>query len=189
MNGYASPGRAASALVLGALLILVAAIPVAAQQYSTERYEWTETGEYECGEGNWIDWTASGSGVFSIRTGTGKDASAFFAHDRYEWQSIDTRRSDGVSLHFSGHGNFIETKATRVSGSVFQFTAVDAGRPFMVTDDDGNVLARDRGSIRQSILFDTLGDDMPGGTFIEDVSFRTNGPHPGLEFDACDYLG
>jgi hypothetical protein len=47
---------------------------------------------------------------------------------------------------------------------------------------------RDRGVIRQVIEFDTLGDDVPGGAFISDVSFSVSGPHPGLDFDLCSVL-
>jgi hypothetical protein len=47
---------------------------------------------------------------------------------------------------------------------------------------------RDRGVIRQVLQFDTLGDDVPGGEFIADVSFVAHGPHPGLEFDPCSLL-
>ena len=189
MHDLATLRCARAALILGALLALAAAVPVSARQYSYEAYEWSDSGSYECGTGNWIDWSAEGSGVLTIRTGTGKDENAFFAHDRFQWHSTDVRRSDGLALHFSGRANFIETKATRVEGSIFEFTAVEAGQPFVVRDDDGNVLVRDRGTIRQTILFDTLGDATPGGIFIEDVSFRANGPHPGFEFDACDYFG
>jgi hypothetical protein len=189
MHHLASSRRAAAAVVLSALLVPLAAMPVAATQYSVEQYQWTDGGSYECGEGNWIDWSAEGSGTLTIRTGKGADTNAFFAHDRFQWHSTDVRRSDGLSLHFSGQAQFIETKATRVSGSVFQFTSVEAGQPFVVRDDDGNVLVRDRGSIRETIVFDTLGDDTPGGEFIESVSFRANGPHPGFEFDSCDYFG
>ena len=82
-----------------------------------------------------------------------------------------------------------ETKAVRVSGTVFQFTSVEAGQPFYVRDGDGNLILRDRGSIRQVIEFDTLGDATPGGVFITDVSFRANGPHPGFEFDSCSIFG
>ena len=49
-------------------------------------------------------------------------------------------------------------------------------------------MLRDRGVIRQVIEFDTLGDDMPGGAFITDVSFSVSGPHPGLAFDPCPLL-
>jgi hypothetical protein len=189
MHDSVTARRAPVALILGILLVMVAVMPVSAQQYSRETYEWSEAGSYECGAGNWVDWSAAGSGVLAIRTGTGKDVNAFFAHDRYSWRATDVRRSDGLTLHFSGDAQFKETKATRVSGSVFEFTAVESGQPFTVRDADGNVIVRDRGSIRQTILFDTLGDDTPGGEFISDVSFRANGQHPGFEFDSCDYFG
>ena len=189
MHDTATARRAPVALILGILLALAVVMPVSAEQYSREAYEWTDGGSYECGDGNWIDWSAAGSGVLDIRTGKGQDVNAFFAHDRYQWHSTDVRRSDGLTLHFSGNAQFKETKAVRMSGSVFEFTAVEAGQPFVVRDGDGNVLVRDRGSIRSTILFDTLGDGTPGGEFIADVSFRANGPHPGFEFDSCDYFG
>lgn len=181
-------GRALAA-GLAILVLLIAVGPAAAVQYSSERYTWDDSGSYECGPGNWVDWKAEGGGRFSIRTGTGKADGAFFAHDNYAWHAVDTRRSDGLSLFFSGQGNFKETKATRVAGTIFAFTAVDAGQPFVVRDADGNVLLRDRGSIRETIVFDTLGDDTPGGDFIESISFRANGPHPGLDFDSCSIFG
>jgi len=53
----------------------------------------------------------------------------------------------------------------------------------------GNLILRDRGVIRQVIQFDTLGDDVPGGAFVADVSFSAHGPHPGLDFDVCGALG
>ena len=42
--------------------------------------------------------------------------------------------------------------------------------------------------IRQVLEFDTLGDDVPGGEFVADVSFSFSGPHPGLDFDPCSML-
>jgi hypothetical protein len=178
-----------AAVSMCALLVALTIAPASAAQYSRERYSWSDSGSYECGEGNWIDWHAEGQGSFSIRAGTGKDAGAFFAHDNYEWHAVDTRRSDGTALHFSGNGNFIETRAVRIEGSIFQFWAVEAGQPFVVRDGDGNVLVRDRGSVHQSIIFDTLGDGTPGGEFIEEVFVHLNGPHPGWEFDSCEYFG
>jgi hypothetical protein len=181
--------RGLAVIASGAVLALLAAVPAAATQYGSESYTWDDQGSYECGPDNWIDWQASGTGVLSIRTGSGPDEGAFFAHDRYRWQSVDTRRSDGANLYFSGHGNAIETRAERIEGSTFQFWSISAGAPFMVLDGEGNVLARDRGSIRSSIIFDTEGDATPGGILVEEVSVEVSGPHPGLEFDPCSYFG
>jgi hypothetical protein len=182
-----STTRALTSSVIGLALVLAVAAPVAATQYERERYSWAADGSYECGEDNWIDWQAEGSGVFSLRAGTGPDEGAFFGHDNYHWDSIDTRRSDGLALLASGDGDFKETRATRIDGGVFQFWAVNAGT-YVVRDGDGKVLARDRGSFSESIIFDTLGDDVPGGVFIEQVSFRVNGPHSG-GIDYCEYFG
>jgi hypothetical protein len=179
-------GRLGAAIGLGAMLALLLAVPAAARQYSRDGYDWTDSGSYECGEGNWVDWEAWGSGRLSIRTGTGDDQDAFFAHDSYTWGAVDTRRSDGARVTFAGHGNTKETKAVRVSGTIFEFTSVDAGQ-LVVRDDAGDVLVRDSGSIRETIRFDTLGDDKPGGDFITSVSIRVNGPH--TDFDTCSVFG
>ena len=119
---------------------------------------------------------------------TGDEAGAFFAHDSYWWQAKDVRRSDGSTVTFGGHGTFVETKATYVSGTIFDFTSVDAGQT-IIRDSDGTIIARDRGSIRQTLRYDTLGDDQPGGELIDVVAFQANGPHPGLDFDTCSIFG
>jgi hypothetical protein len=36
-------------------------------------------------------------------------------------------------------------------------------------------------------MFDTRGDDEPGGKWIADLDFRVAGPHPSLDKDPCDY--
>ena len=91
---------------------------------------------------------------------------AFFAHDNY-WYRETHVSEDGRTLTISGNGNFKETKAVRVEGSVFTFTSINAGQLFTVRDTDGNVVFRDRGVVSETILFDTLGDGEPGGTFID----------------------
>ena len=57
---------------------------------------------------------------------------------------------------------FNEVKATRVSGNVFEFVAVEAGQPFRLYDSNGRLVARDRGS-------------------------DTHGPHPGFD-DFCGLI-
>jgi hypothetical protein len=76
-----------------------------------------------------------------------------------------------------------------VEGTVFEFTSVLAGQPFTVWDSNGNVIVRDRGVVRQVLRFDTLGNDVPGGEFVAEVSFSVHGPHPGLDLDLCSLLG
>ena len=188
MLGRRSTSRWLVSIVPAAALVLMTVAPAAAASYSREPYTWSDSGGYECGDGNWVDWAAEGGGTLAIRAGTGDHAGAFFAHDSYFWHSKDVRRSDGKSLTITGHGTFVETKATHVSGTIFDFTSVDAGQT-IIRDGDGDLIVRDRGSIRQTLRYDTLGDDQPGGELIDVISFRVNGQHPGLDFDTCSVFG
>ena len=185
-----SARRRALALAFGAILLMLTVAPVSATIYSRERYGGTDAFSYECGDGNWIDVQAEFGGIFTIRAGKNGDEDAFFAHDNFWWHEIHTNRlAPERWIELSGNGNFEETRATRVSGSIFLFDSVLAGQPFMVRDSSGDVILRDSGAIRETILFDTLGDDTPGGEFIESVSFSVAGPHPGLFYDTCADVG
>ena len=138
--------------------------------------------------GYWIDVSGHAEGIAQIRVGKGDLTTAFFLHDNYSFLETWTRRDTGDFFTLGGHGLFHETKATPVSGTIFEFTSINSGQPFVLRDSDGNLIMRDRGVIRQVIQFDTLGDDVPGGEFIKDVSFVAHGPHPGLDFDPCTML-
>jgi hypothetical protein len=138
--------------------------------------------------GYWIDVSGHAEGIAQIRVGKGDLTTAFFLHDNYSFMETWTRRDTGDFFTLGGNGLFQETKATPVEGTIFEFTSINAGQPFIAWDSDGNVVMRDRGVIRQVIQFDTLGDGVPGGEFIKDVSFSVHGPHPGLEFDVCAML-
>ena len=48
----------------------------------------------------------------------------------------------------------------------------------MIRDSDANLVSRDRGVIRPTILFDTGGDQEPGGEFVELLDLDLAGPHP-----------
>jgi hypothetical protein len=171
-----------------ALALGLAAGPVGATQYLHDRYSDDEQFTFdECGY--LLDVTAHAEGVAHIRTGKGDQASAFFLHDNYEFHETWTRRDTGEWFTISGNGLFQETRAIHIGGTQFAFRSVDAGRPFVVTAQDGTVIVRDRGVIRQEIIFDTLGDATPGGEFVEFVSVSVAGPHPGLDFDICAVLG
>ncbi len=91
-------------------------------------------------------------------------------------------------ITISGDGLFQETRATRITGTRFTFSSHASGQTFTVTDANGIVLLRDRGTIHETIVFDTLGDGTPGGTFIELIERRFSGPHPGMDFDTCACL-
>jgi hypothetical protein len=177
------------AILSGALLALALGVgPVGATILPNDRYSDDYSFSFDdCGF--WIDVTGHDEGVAHLRVGKGDDASAFFLHDNYSFAETWTRRDTGDSFTLSGNGLFHETKATHIEGTIFAFTSINAGQPFVVRDADGNVILRDSGVIVQVIEFDTLGDGVPGGEFITDVSFAVHGPHPGLDFDPCSFLG
>ena len=91
----------------------------------------------------------------------------------------------GETLRIEGHAVLNEVRARHVAGNVFEFTSIEAGQPFVVYDSAGNVLLRDRGMVQSHHLFDTGGDDVPGGEVL-DVQSRLRGPHPGADIDFCN---
>jgi hypothetical protein len=117
-----------------------------------------------------------------LRVGKGKVESAFFGHVNFQYTDTFTNLATGEFLVIEGHAMFHEIKATRVEGSVFLFTSVEAGQPVVLRDSSGRVVLRDSGVIRTTLLFDTLGDDTPGGEQIgERMTVRLAGHH--LSFD------
>ena len=70
-----------------------------------------------------------------------------------------------------------------VEGTIFQVSHVSAGQPFALRDMTGAIVPHNRGAARGTILFDTLGDDTPGGVVLEVIDVRISGPHPELDMD------
>ena len=66
------------------------------------------------------------------------------------------------------------------------FESVEAGQSRMY-DSDGRLVARDRGNVRFRILFDTEGDAVPGGIFLEELGAEAHGKHPGFD-DFCGLI-
>jgi hypothetical protein len=118
------------------------------------------------------------SGRVHIREGKGKQDGAFFLHDNYSVLETITNNDTGRFLTASHDGVIQDIRATRVDGSIFEFVSHEVGQPFVVRDMDGDVVVRDRGALTFTYLFDTLGDDVPGGVFIEELDVRVSGPHP-----------
>ena len=138
---------------------------------------------YDCGFP--VEVTGVASGHFRLREGTGDDATAFFSLDRISFREIHTNPETGEWFSISGHFTNNEVSATRVEGSLFEFRSIKAGQLAVIEDSDGNLVSRNRGVLRSTILFDTGGDDQPGGTFVDQIDLRLAGQHP--TFDRlCD---
>jgi hypothetical protein len=166
-------------------MALVAAFPAGATIYERGTFhdEWSFPTE-DCGIV--LQVVGSADGKFRVRTGKNKTQSAFFQHVNVSFSETYTSPTTGEWFLVRGHSVFNEVKAERVRGTIFKFTAVEAGQPFVLENSDGEIVMRDRGVIRYTILFDTLGDETPGGDFIEEVDVRVRGPHPGFFADFCE---
>lgn len=158
---------------------LALTVPAQATVQDHEHYSVPFSDDFElCGFSIHLEGLASGNA--RNRVGKGDLDTAYFGLDNYEYTSRFTNTANG--RYFTQWGNAIlhDIKATHVEGSTFRFTTVEAGRPFNLSDSSGRVLVRDRGAIRSTYLFDTEGDHTPGGVFLELLSERVSGPHPGF---------
>ena len=52
---------------------------------------------------------------------------------------------------------------------------------------DGDDVLREAGAVWMTIVFDTLGDSMPGGEVLDERIDRVSGPHPLLEMDEATF--
>lgn len=179
------PTRILTVVAVIALLV-VSAAPAGATIVERERYEFSVTDGYSfCGFDVAVDVAVRGQ--LRIREGKGRDDSAFFVRDTFSFTETHTNVETGAFLTIAGRSVFNEVRATRIEGNVFEFTAIDAGQPFVVSDSDGTVVLRDRGVVVSRVLFDTGGDDVPGGQIL-DIEADLRGPHPGFDADFCEVI-
>jgi hypothetical protein len=125
---------------------------------------------------------------FKARLRVDTTGQAFLEHTIFRFTETVTNPATGGFFYIVHRGLSNDIKATQVDGTVYEFVTVEAGQPFVIKDAAGNVVSRDRGVIRHTFLFDTLGDSQPGGEFIVALSDDVHGPHPAFapDFPFCD---
>lgn len=169
------------------VVLFMGALPSGATVVDRGTYSGTESFSFDdCGFLVNVD--VEFSGRYRIREGKHRNATAFFLLDNFSYTAVHTNPENGEWFLVRGNGVFNETKARRVEGSIFEFTSIEAGQPFVLEDSSGEIVLRDRGVIRRRILFDTEGDNEPGGTFIEILEEDVRGPHPGFIADECEVI-
>ena len=190
-----SRGKGGRALRLAAAAVAAAALTVLAVWSQAAGATIVDGGPYEfsyafsyddCGFPVEVEGVASGH--VRLREGKGAEAGTFFLRDTFSYREVHTNLDTGLSFVQRGHGVFNEVRATSLGGTIFEFEAVEAGQPFVIEDAAGNVVVRDRGALRHRIVFDTLGDDEPGGEVLEELGTSVHGPHPGFadDFPFCE---
>jgi len=168
-----------------AALLAIGAPAAGATVIGQEHYSGTDTFSFnDCGF--WLDGQSTFYGQALLRVDPG--GQAFLVKDKFWFRDVLTNRDTGKWFAITGNVLFHEIKATQISGNIYEFVAIEAGQPFVLEDSAGNVIARDRGVIRHTAIFDTLGDGVPGAEFIEETHTVVNGPHPGFadDFPFCE---
>jgi dienelactone hydrolase len=133
------------------------------------------------------DVAATFSGRLTIRTGTGPTTSVFFVTDNYTFREVHTDPATGRWFVIRGNGQFKDVKAKPVGGNVFEVTSKDAGQPFVVEDSTGAVWYRAAGVVTFRYLFDTGGDTIPGGEFVDFLGVTVAGHDP--QASVCSAAG
>jgi hypothetical protein len=157
-------------------LVGLASAPANAAVVERESYAGTDTyTDTLCGID--VEGSVTFSGRVHFRVGKGKAASAFLLHDRFRFTETVTNPLTGRFYTVSGHGLSHETRATRIEGSIFEFDVLETGQ-FVFRDMAGRLVFRNRGAVRFTAIWDTLGDATPGGELLEINDPDIRGPHP-----------
>ena len=177
-----------AACVVGAVVTL--ASPVAAKPLQSEHYSFREEDTFtntDCGAPITIDYVVEGSGVFKLKQGRAGDPTPYF-FDNYKSVETYTNVANGKTATLVHQGLFKDLRIEHVEGTIYQFTAIETGRPVVVIGPDGKKLLFDRGRIRYTFLVDTKGDaDLSNDEFLGDVvDPDVAGPHP-IFFEVADF--
>ena len=144
------------------LVVMVCAVPAQATVFDQQHYSFSESHPaVACGVSVRHDFVTSG--VAHVRVGKGKLDTLFFGIDNFDSTETLTNEANGNFVSIEYNGVYHDIKATLVEGSIFKATTIIAGQPIRIRDMTGRVVSRDRGVVRETYLFDTLGDHTPGG--------------------------
>jgi hypothetical protein len=170
-----------------ALLALALAGPAQAAPLEREHYSGTDTFDFDdCGFA--IHDVVEFEGVFMLKAPRADGAPPYY-FDNYN--NVETLTANGRTLTISHSGLYKDLRITQVSGTIYQFTAIETGQPFVIRDGAGNVLMRDRGALFTTFQVDTMGDtDLDNDVFIDGSwsLLRDAGSHPGFYFDFCAFM-
>jgi len=174
---------------LAILVVMAGAVPAQATVFDKGHFSFEESVvEDLCGIDVRRD--SAGSGHFRNRTGKGDLDQAFFGQASFEFTDTFTNIATDASFSIEGRLTGMDVKATPLGGNVFEFKFRESGT-VVVRDMGGDVVLRDSGATWITIVFDTLGDSMPGGEVLDETVDRISGPHPLFEMDEaafCDMV-
>lgn len=148
------------------------------------QYSWVDQFAYDdCGF--LVTGSGYGSGTFRLPTRGSNPTPYYF--DRYEWHFTTTNPANGKWFREDGWGLYRDLRITQAEGTIYTFQAQTTGRPYTLTDMDGNKVYFDRGRLLTTFQVDTKGDqDLSNDEFIEGSwsLLAENGAHPFFYFDS-----
>src|SRR3954453_15656135 len=147
-------------------------------------YAWTDRFTYSnCGFP--VEVAAHGDGTFRLRPGRHGDPTPYY-FDNYHQVPLTTNPANGKWFTEEGQGVYGDLHITNVSGTIYTFVSQEVGRPYTLTDMNGNKVYFDRGRLLTTLQVDTKGDaDLSNDEFI-DGSFQLladDGSHEGFFVD------
>jgi hypothetical protein len=174
--------RFAPVATLATLLVIGGAAPAHATLFDRLHFAFTDSAEEDvCGIDARIDTDLRGS-VLLQYVNDGRDQ-AFVGHGNLNGSDTFTNLANGESFRIEFRTREGDMTGRHVEGDIYEFTGTTVGVE-RVVDGDGHLVLRDAGQFRQTYLFDTLGDGMPGGEFVGDpIESVLRGPHPLSEMD------
>lgn len=173
-------------------LVLLAALPASGRP--VERYDYDVTLDPVTWDGCGFDVTevARYAGAWMVKDSTPKtDGEYFRVLDRYR-RTITLTNTDHPTkkVVIEAHGTFREGPGTIVSdggplaGPTVEYRTKDSGAIQTVYDVNGKALLRDHGTIVFEYVFDTGGDQAPGGgQFISEQFISASGKTPLFDMD------
>jgi len=167
------------ATALTTIAVLCGALPATATVIERNTYSGTDT--FVVDPGDWcpgiaFDVKQEFRGRVHLRVD--RTGQAFLVHDKFWENLVITNHATGKWFTSSTNQLFHDIKATLVDGNVYKFVDIVSGQKFVLSDSTGKVVARNRGVIRETYLWDTFGDFAPGGGFLGFISVVFHGPHP-----------
>jgi len=169
---------------MGVALALGVLVPTAAAAGPLDREHYSGTDSFDfadCGFNVHEDVTFEG--VFMLKAPTRPGAPPRY-FDNYS--VVETLTANGKTITIEHEGLYKDLHATLVGGTIYQFTAIETGQPFVVRDASGGRIIFDRGRLMTTFQVDTQGDsDLSNDVFIDGTFelLADNGRHPGFYLD------
>jgi len=172
-------------IVGAAVLALSLAGPAQAKPLEFEHYSGTDSFDFDdCGFV--IHDEVVFHGVFMLKAPKDPGAPPRLFNNYY---NLETLTANGRTMTVEHQGLYKDLRIALVSGTVYRFTSMESGQPFVVRDGAGDLILRDRGVLVTQFTVDTKGDsDLDNDVFVEG-SFsllKDAGRHPGFYIDFCE---